>query len=119
MVFKIVPESGSKYKSLKSKKNVFFKIQSWKKIIPDAVISGSDVRKVTLTKKKEKNEFVYEMFAEGDVLKTILMIDEVDATQTYSNNINEILRVLGVEAARKAIINEVQKTIKVHSLNID
>ena len=85
----------------------------------DSVISGYDVKNVTLTKKKEKNNYVYEMFAEGDVLKQILMIDEVDSTKTYSNNINEILKVLGVEAARKAIINEIQKTIKVHSLNID
>lgn len=75
-----MPEQQSKYKSIKSKKNVFFKIQQWKKIIPDSVISGVNVKNVTLTKKKDKDTFVYEMFAEGDVLRTVLMIDEVDST---------------------------------------
>jgi len=34
-------------------------------------------------------------------------------------DIFEVMQVLGVEAARRTIINEITKTIKSHSLNVD
>lgn len=36
----------------------------------------------------------------------VMAIEGVDFKRTYTNNIVEILTVLGVEAARKALINE-------------
>lgn len=39
--------------------------------------------------------------------------------QTTSNHVIEVAQVLGIEAARSTIINEIQYTMKEHSMNID
>jgi DNA-directed RNA polymerase III subunit RPC1 len=38
---------------------------------------------------------------------------------TSSNHVIEVAQVLGIEAARLTIINEIQYTMKNHSMNID
>jgi DNA-directed RNA polymerase II subunit RPB1 len=42
----------------------------------------------------------------GSNLKEILAIDYIDTERTYSNDIQEIYRTLGIEAARQCIYNE-------------
>jgi len=66
---------------------------------------------------KRENEYV--ILTAGSNLKEILTLEEVDATRTISNNIHEIHEVLGIEAARQAIINEAVKVINAQGLNID
>ena len=61
----------------------------------------------------------YLILTSGTNLKEILEIKEVDAAKTTSNDIHEILQVLGVEAARQAIINEVYRVIEAQGINID
>jgi DNA-directed RNA polymerase subunit A" len=61
----------------------------------------------------------YIILTSGSNLKEILGMKEVDAVQTTSNDIHEIHEVLGIEAARQAIINEVYKVIEAQGLNID
>jgi DNA-directed RNA polymerase III subunit RPC1 len=43
----------------------------------------------------------------------------VDAMKTKSNHIMEVNRTLGIEAARRSIIDEIQYTMKSHGMNID
>ena len=45
--------------------------------------------------------------------------DFVDKTRTVSNDIHEMATVLGIEAAREVIINEVIKVITTQGLDID
>jgi len=59
------------------------------------------------------------LMASGSNLKKVLEIEEVDETRTMTNNIFEISNVLGIEAARQAIINEASKVIKDQGLDID
>ncbi len=67
--------------------------------------------------KMEGEEYV--VYTEGSNLSEILMMPEVDQTRTVTNNIHEIGEVLGVEAARNAIINEAMKTLEEQGLNVD
>lgn len=55
----------------------------------------------------------------GCNLAEVLQLEEVDSTRTVSNDIYEIASVLGIEAARQAIINEVFKVVESQGLNID
>ena len=55
----------------------------------------------------------------GTNLSKILELDYVDKKRTISNDIHEIYAVLGVEAARQAIINEVYKVIEMQGLDVD
>ena len=43
----------------------------------------------------------------------------VDARNTKSNHIMEMNKTLGIEAARRSIIDEIQYTMKSHGMNID
>jgi DNA-directed RNA polymerase subunit A" len=61
----------------------------------------------------------YIVLTSGTNLKEILELPEVDSHRTFSNDINEIYEVLGIEAARQAIMNEVYKVIESQGLNIN
>lgn len=66
---------------------------------------------------KNQNEFV--ILTTGSNLKDVLEIKEVDETRATTNNIFEVLKVLGVEAAREAIIREASKVIEDQGLDVD
>ncbi len=66
---------------------------------------------------KRRDEFI--IITAGSNLKKILELDFIDETRTTSNDIHEIQKVLGVEATRQAIIDEVFKVIEAQALNVD
>ncbi|MBW3003822.1 DNA-directed RNA polymerase subunit A'' [Candidatus Woesearchaeota archaeon] len=66
---------------------------------------------------KRGEEFV--IITAGVNLKEVLQLENVDESRTISNDIYEIASVLGIEAARQAIINEVFKVIESQGLNVD
>ncbi len=66
---------------------------------------------------KRKDEFI--VITAGTNLKKVFELDFVDCARTTSNDIHEISSVLGIEAARQAIIDEVLKVIDAQGLNVD
>jgi DNA-directed RNA polymerase subunit A" len=62
----------------------------------------------------EGEEFV--LYTEGSAFSDVLEIEGVDASRTTCNNIHEIYRTLGVEAARESIINETMETLEEQGL---
>src|SRR3989338_10702877 len=66
---------------------------------------------------KRGEEFI--IVTAGSNFKDILELEEVDETRTVTNNIDEVGSVLGIEAARQTIINEVNKVIENQGLNVD
>jgi len=66
-----------------------------------------------------KKDDEYIIVTAGTNLKKVLALDWVDASRTHSNDIHEINAVLGIEAARQSIINEVYKVIENQGLNVD
>jgi DNA-directed RNA polymerase subunit A" len=67
--------------------------------------------------RKEGDEYV--LYTEGSSLKKVMQFEGVDPTRTKTNNINEIGEVLGIEAARNAIINEATDTLREQGLSVD
>ena len=61
----------------------------------------------------------YIIMTSGSNLSEVLQIEGVDVFRTATNNIFEIEKILGIEAARQAIINEVYKVIENQGLNVD
>ena len=61
----------------------------------------------------------YVILTSGSNLKEILAMDDVDSMKTTSNDLYEIEAVLGIEAARSAVIEETVKVIEAQGLNID
>lgn len=66
-----------------------------------------------------KEDEGYVIMTAGSNLAEVLAMEEVDATRTYSNDIKETAIVLGIEAARQTIIDEVFKVIEAQGLNVD
>ncbi len=73
------------------------------------------IRQVLPVKRGE--EFV--ILTAGTNLKDVLEQEEVDGKRTTTNDVYEIREVLGIEAARQAILNEVEKVIEAQGLNIN
>ncbi|KAJ7630347.1 DNA-directed RNA polymerase II, subunit 1 [Roridomyces roridus] len=59
---------------------------------------------------RRKEEWVLE--TDGINLKTVMCIDGVDYKRTYSNSCVEVFNVLGIEAARAAILKELRGVIE-------
>jgi DNA-directed RNA polymerase subunit A" len=78
-----------------------------------------EVSRVVIRKEEgeedEDEEFV--LYTEGSAFGDVLDIEGVDASRTTCNNIHEIYRNLGVEAAREAIIEETMNTLEEQGLD--
>lgn len=61
----------------------------------------------------------YVIYTEGSNLAKILELPYVDAGRTTTNSIQEIHEVLGIEAARNAIVNEAHSTLQEQGLTVD
>ncbi|MBI4983024.1 ribosomal L7Ae/L30e/S12e/Gadd45 family protein, partial [Candidatus Woesearchaeota archaeon] len=91
-------------------------IYTLKEKIANIKIKGVKWIKQVLPVKRD-DEFV--ILTSGTNFKEILSMDEVDSHRTTCNDIYEIYNVLGIEAARQSIINEVYKVVEAQGLNIN
>ena len=66
-----------------------------------------------------KREDDYVILTSGTNLEEIMLMKGVDRSRTTTNDIHEISKVLGIEAARASIINEINKTIEGQGIDID
>lgn len=62
-------------------------------------------------------EFIIQTF--GTNLKDVFALDEVDDTRTTSNSLFEVVKVLGIEAARQTVVNELAKVLDSQGLPLD
>ena len=81
----------------------------------DLEISG--IKKIGRVIIRRDDEWV--IHTEGSNLKEVLAMEGIDQVRTTTNNIHEIGQVLGIEAARRSIINEAQKTLSEQGLSVD
>ncbi len=100
----------------RSKEDTFNDAYKTKEKIKGITIRGIKGVSQVLPVKRE-DEFV--IITAGSNLADILQLEEVDAYRTTTNNIFEIEQVLGIEAARQAIVNEIFKVIESQGLNVD
>jgi len=67
--------------------------------------------------RKEGNEYV--IYTDGSDLAAVVEIPEVDTTRIWTNNIFEIQKVLGIEAARAHIVREIKRVLDEQGLDVD
>lgn len=89
--------------------------------VRDLQISGKkDIGKVIIRKAEiGSNETEFVIHTEGSNLKDIFKEEGIDKKRTTTNNILEIEEVLGIEAARNAIVQELNKTLSEQGLSVD
>jgi DNA-directed RNA polymerase subunit A" len=81
------------------------------------------LKRVVVKEVSREGKSYYYLEVEGSNLQGIFNnLDElegIDPTKVMTNNINEIAEVLGIEAARTAIINEVMSVLREQGLDVD
>jgi len=84
--------------------------------VRNVIVQGiDDILRVVV--RKETGEYI--LYTEGSNLKDVFDVAGVDTTRTRTNNISEIAQVLGIEAARNAIIHEAQSTLNEQGILVD
>jgi DNA-directed RNA polymerase subunit A" len=74
------------------------------------------IRKETAPDTKDYDE-EFVLYTEGSAFGDVLDIEGVDASRTTCNNIHEINRELGIEAARESLIDETMNTLEEQGLD--
>jgi len=100
----------------RSKEESLNEVYKAKEKIKDVHIKGVKTISQVLPVKRGDE---YIIMTAGSNLSEVLQLEGVDAYRTTTNNIFEIWEVLGIEAARQAIIDEVFKVIQNQGFNID
>lgn len=109
-------KDGISFKLKGKEETVLNEIYALKEKVKKTYICG--VKKITqVLPVKRKDEFIIMTF--GSNLAKVMALDFVDETRTTTNDIYEISQVLGIEAGRQAIINEVYKVVETQGLSVD
>lgn len=83
-------------------------------------VRGVDKTIVLKEKNREAGTEEFVIKTTGTNLKSVIKLPEVDGTRTTTNDIKEIGRVLGIEAARNAIVQEVFDVLVTRNdINVD
>ncbi len=96
-------------------------LQKKKDRVLNAKIKGiKKIKRVVIqsTKLPDGREEYY-LITEGSSLKDVLEVPGVDPTKTITNSIKEIEQVLGIEAARYALIKEMKSVLDEQGLDVD
>ncbi|ADB59255.1 DNA-directed RNA polymerase, subunit A'' [Haloterrigena turkmenica DSM 5511] len=76
-----------------------------------------EVSRVVIRREELEEGEQFVLYTEGSAFGDVLEIEGVDASRTTCNNIHEIHRNLGIEAAREAIIEETNNTLAEQGLD--
>jgi len=94
----------------------FKEIYNLKEKLKEILVGGvKGIDQILIVKRENK----YKIITAGSNLEEIMKIKGVDRDKIMTNDIHEIAAVLGIEAARQAIINEIEKVISQQGLDIN
>ncbi len=74
------------------------------------------IHRTIVVKGKDGKHFIR---TSGSNLAGVLKNPHVDAERIYTNDVQEIARVLGIEAARNSMMNEIKQVLDMQNLNVD
>jgi DNA-directed RNA polymerase III subunit RPC1 len=87
--------------------------------LPNVIVTGIPSVVRAVISKDEKDQSRHQLLIEGTGLREVMSTPGIDFRITKTNHIMEIEKVLGIEAARQTIINEIQYTMQSHGMRID
>jgi DNA-directed RNA polymerase subunit A" len=82
----------------------------------DAIVKGVDGITMAVVVEEKGEYFVR---AKGDNIEGVLEIETVDPSHIYTNNVKEIEKIYGIEAARNAFIRELKQVLDMQGLYVD
>ncbi|HIH20130.1 TPA: DNA-directed RNA polymerase subunit A' [Candidatus Micrarchaeota archaeon] len=106
--------------SIKTKEDSLKSIRKLTLRLKELHLSGIPcIRKAIIIEKKADGGREYAIATDGSNLPEVFKLEEVDPYRTSTNDVMEIGRVLGIEAARNAIIQEINKVMEMQDLHVD
>lgn len=94
----------------------FKTIFKFKQRIKETIVSGIKGIEQVLVVKRDAN---YVILTAGTNLKDILQFKGVNTEKVFTNDLHEVASLLGIEAARQSIIDEINKVLVSQGLDID
>jgi DNA-directed RNA polymerase subunit A" len=85
------------------------------KLLKTKIYGVKEIEKTLVT--KEGDEWVVK--TSGSNLKAVLKLEEVDPTRVFTNDIIEVSKVLGIEAGRMMVVEELKKVLDENGIAID
>jgi DNA-directed RNA polymerase beta' subunit len=114
-------QNKTKVKSLDQSDHIYILKNFQDQLLKNVVLRGiKHIDKVILRKIKDnifekngiyKKEDIWVLDTVGTNMMDILALDYIDSSRTFSNDIQETFYVLGIEAARQTILNELVEVI--------
>lgn len=103
-----------------SNKMLYFSLQTLKAALPNAVVKGiPSTKRAVLNKKETGQKVAYSLLVEGYGLREVMGTPGIDPSKTSSNHVVEVEKVLGIEAARRTIMQEIKVTLGAHGIAVD
>ena len=94
----------------------FKEIYKLKEKLKETSVSGiKDIAQVVVSNRGKD----YVVLTSGSNMKEVLEVKGIDATRTRSNDIHDVCSVLGIEAARQTIVNEIKAVLESQGLDIN
>lgn len=102
----------------------YYKLRELKRVLSDVVVKGVPTIQRAVINIKEKDDAKgkkgdKELLVEGYGLQKVMITEGIVGEATTSNHVIESAKVLGIEAARRTIIDEIQYTMQSHGMSID
>ena len=94
----------------------YFTLQRLKELLPKVIVNGIPTVQRAVLNKVEKPEPHMNLLIDGTGLLKVMGTVGVDHTKTVTNHVLEIYEVLGIEAARTVLIQEVSNTFDMNDL---
>ncbi|MBI5553438.1 MAG: DNA-directed RNA polymerase subunit A'' [Candidatus Diapherotrites archaeon] len=113
---KLKPRKSKNKLTFEIGKNDFLKTRKAINKLRNTRIQGVRGIEKTIVTEGEKEFFIQ---TRGTNLKAVLKLPEVDGNRTTTNDIKEIASVLGIEAGRMAIVNELSGVLRQNNIAVD
>ncbi|KAF8516682.1 hypothetical protein JB92DRAFT_2909925 [Gautieria morchelliformis] len=102
----------------------YYRLRELKRTLLDVVVKGVPSLQRAIINVKDSDDAKgkkgdKELLVEGYGLQKVMITEGIVGEHTSSNHIIEVAVVLGIEAARRTIVNEIQYTMKSHGMSID
>lgn len=83
------------------------------------IVSLSSIALLLVNRQHHFLIYMYWFFPLSTGLREVMGVEGVDGRKTVSNHVVEVWETLGIEAARKCIIEEIKFTMGSHGMSID
>lgn len=129
-VIELIKSSLSELKSMTKDNKMFFQIEkkgdlinvrkSLLKVLKEKVHGVKGIEKTLLVKEKSiGNEEEFVIKTSGSNLKAVLKLEGVNPNKVFTNDIIETSKILGIEAGRLLVVQELKKVMDDNGISVD